>query len=556
MIGESSIDTNMAIEEECSKQKEDSPALTEATTYTSSPESSPDDESKNLSIRRKLFKDSDPPKDTIDSPSAFDSPSAGSVIRKAVLTPRGSENGLADTTSITSSETTAIPSWNLSMKDATETNVEVPLENFILSQSIPLMTPPPYFPVNQIRPILSSPSSFASDETQRSGEDQPQLSDNKPFLNYPNNLDDKENVDVETKETNKPSVVMEDPPEQPTSCNAALNLAEIVLAFGQSARQRYQGSEQTENTEAASVDKAVDSKERDPLIWSPPPIMTSRHLSESSSQSEKSQSNAVQSIEQELNTMKTNAKRDAYMISKLQQAVETQKQLNSLKEVEIVDRQAELQVSSNRTRRLEKEQEDYLERETEQRETINILKKELDKMTLLNTAPSDELDHLKLESEPSSDQAESRVKDQQARIEELERHLQEKEKENFDLQKKIDWLNDQRQEGTKYDQCQLDKEEVSANDEIESRLTDIMKRLEAVEIEKREMEVDRAKRSEENRNEETNILNESEHNGVKIDVSEDPDEIEATTLKDQAKNNVDPGKQLTWCCDWNLVSGQ
>ena len=550
----------MAIEEEYSK-KSDSPALTEATSYTSSPESSPQDESKsglNTSIRRKLF--GDPPKDTIDSPVAT---STSLVVREAVLTPRGSETGI----STTSSETTAIPSWNLS--NASEKNVEVPLENFIMSQPIPLMNPPPTFPLAQTRPILSSPSSFASDDTQS------RLLDDE----NPNKSDDKENIVVETKETNKPSLVMEDPPEEPSSCNAAMNIAEIVMAFGQSARQRYQGSEQNEKTETNSVSKTVEPTKVDSTIGSKPPIISSRRVSESSSQSEKSNSSSRRSIERERDTLKNKPNRDAYTIAKLEQAIDAQKQLNSLKEVEILDKQVELQVLNKRIRTLQKEQEDYLERETELRETIKILKKELDKMTLLNSAPSDELEHLKLKSETSQNQAEtfkkesklakSRAKDQQARIEELERSLKEKEKANFDLQTEVDRLNDQNKDEKtdekiieKAEPVQLDVRTVSVNEEIENRLKEIMKRLDAVEIDKQEIESDLEKEPEENSEENKNIVTqiESDHNGVKINVSEDPDQIEtmnvkrAMTVKRETNINVDAGDHSNWCC--GLIPGE
>jgi len=558
MMSGSVTDVNMAIEEEYSK-KSNSPALTEATSYTSSPESSPQDESKNglnTSIRRKLFEDL--PKDTIDSPVAT---STSLIVREAVLTPRGSETGI----STTSSETTAVPSWNLS--NASEKNVEVPLENFVLSQSIPLMTPPPTFPLDKTRPILSSPSSFASDESQ------PLLLDDENSSKHPSKSDEKENIVVEAK------VVMEDPPEEPSSCNAAMNIAEIVMAFGQSARQRYQGSEQTEKTETNSVSKNVQSTKVDSTIGSKPPIISSRRVSESSSQSEKSHSSSRRSIEREGDTLKNKPNRDAYTIAKLQQAIDAQKQLNSLKEVEIVDKQVELQVLNKRIRTLQKEQEDYLEREIELHETIKILKKELDKMTLLNSAPSDELEQLKLESETSqnhaetfgkeSKMAEARAKEQQTRIEDLERSLKEKEKQNFDLQTKIDWLKDQNKDEKmekiieNLEPVQLDVRTLSANDAIEYRLKEIMKRLEAVEIEKQEIESDLEKEPDENGEEKNNIVKkiESEHDGVKINVSEDPDQIETMNVKCEANKHVDSGNQnldsgdnSAWCC--GLIPGE
>jgi hypothetical protein len=590
------MEMSMSADEDYSKQKADSPALTEATSYASSPESSPQDDFKNSSIRRTLFKinrDGDSPKETIDSP--FGSPSTSSAGRGAVLTPSGSENGFADsTTSITSSQTTAVPSWNLSMKDATEKNVEVELNHFVVSRPVSLLSSPPNFQSHQIKPILSSPSSFASDESQLSSESQPQLMVDKTVPYSLNKSDNKENFRVRIEQTTKPSVVMEDPPKEPTSCNAALNLApgniaEIVFAFGQSARQRYQGSEQTgkaptnSNPKTPSPHKSVEPTRGDGLIGSPPPIMTSRHLSESSSsQSDKSQSSFVRSLERERDTLKIATKRDALTISNLQHAIDTQKQLNSLKEVEVVDKQAELQISEHHILTLQKEHEDYLERETELIETIEILKKELDKMTSLQTVPSDELDHLVLESEQSTNKLttdnlskeaeleEFRAKEQKARIVELERSLKEKEKENFGLQTKVDCLKNRHKEEEKNDQdCKasekakhqnVDGQGVSKDERIESRLKEIMKRLEAVEFEKNEKQSELTAKSKED-NEETKSVpkhknTESEHNGVKINVSNDPDAIEAMTLKERTEKFVDSGKQSAWCCDWNLISGE
>ncbi len=562
-------DVNITINEEFTKPISDSPALTEATSYTSSPEPSPaEDESKHNSIRRNLFKESESPKDTIDSPGNISVRSNGLVIRDAEQTLRGSETGLVDTTSTTSSETTAVPSWNLSAKDANGSNTE---EEFNLSQPIPLMTPPPYFPLDKTLPILSSSSSFGSDENQLSNENQSHVLGNR--TNLPDKSENKENIDVKNKDKSKHKVVVEEPPEAPASCNAVLNMAEIVMAFGQSARQRYQGSDQTDNCETASLHEGVESNKEIPLIGSPAPVMTSRNLSDSRGQSE-GKLGSTRSTQLERNAANTNKKRNAFAIIKLQQAMEAQKQLNSLKEVEIMDKQAEIQLMTKQIRKLQKEKEDHLERETELRATINILKKELDKMTLLNSAPSDELQHLELDSELSSNRAEnfrkeaelaeSRAKEQQARIEELEKSLEEKEKENFDLRTKIDLLHDQQKEesgnnenespvtknnanestGTK----NLDKDDASANDEIESRLKEIMKRLEAIEIVKQEREKELAKRLQESYEEDENILGQD---GVEINVMEDPDEIEAMTMKKKPVNDLDPAAESAWCCTWS-----
>ena len=550
-------DVDVVTEEELAKPTSDSPALTEATSYTSSPEASPEDESKHNSIRRTLFKESETAKDTINSPGAISVRSSAIVIRDANQTPNSSENGLADATSTTSSETTAVPSWNLSAKDASNKNAELPLEDLNLTQPIPLMTPPPYFPLDKTRPILSSVSSYESEENQPSSENQAQVLGNR--TNIPDTSENNENIGVKSKGKNRSKVVLEDPPKAPASCNAVLNVAEIVMAFGQSARQRYQGSDQTDSDENASL-CGVESMKENILIGSPPPVTTSRNYTESSGQSEGKFGRK---------TVNTKKKRHAYTILMLQEAIETQKQLNSLKEIEITDKQAEIQVLTKQIRMLQKHREDHLERETELRATINILKKELDRMTLLNSAPSDELKHLKLDSEFSNNRADtfrkeadlaaSRVKEQQARIEELEKSLEAKEKENFDLRTKIDLLENEPKEEDANSVIESDSPDdpgegdVSANDEIENRLKEIMKRLEAIEIVKQDREKELAKRLQEGLEEDQDIVgqDELEHNGVKINVTQDPEEIEAMTLKKQSMEDVDTKAQSAWCCTWD-----
>ena len=574
--------------EESTIQKADSPALTEATSYSSSPAPSPQDETDNSSVRRNLFQD--PLKDTIDGPNT----PANSIDRRPiVLTPNRGDHGLMDATSTTSSETTAIPSWNLSMKDATEKDVEVPLKQFVLSQSqsVPLLSSPPVHQLNRIRPILYSPSSFATEVTQLSNGSYLGLPEEAGFSHPPKASNDKEESHVGIDTVKNPSVVMEDPPKEPTSCNAALNLApvqiaEMVYAFGQSARQRYQGTEPAkvattqENLKTPSPKKGIESVRGNPVIVSPPPIMTSRRLSEGSSQSDRSYQSA-RTIERERDTLKLASKRDARTISSLQQANETQKKLNSLKEVEIVDKQAEIKKLKQHILALQKEQEGFKERETELMETIEILKNEVDKMTMLKMAPSDELEHISLEStkspqdDPTNDATqsiESITNEQQVRIAELERLLKAKEGESFDLQTKIDWLNVQLNEkgkgDVKHESIESNKEEkadeekvnegliVSEKEEIGGLLRDIVKRLEAVETEKKKNEListispmESCERTNFNRADEDV---DSKHKDVEINISRDPDEIEATNTK----NDFDSHVQTSWCCDWTLHPGE
>jgi len=589
----------MIVDDENSKPKADSPALTEAMSYTSSPEPSPGYDSNHSSVRRTLFKikkDGQSSKGAIGSPEAFETPSAGFVGHGAVLTPNNRENGPVDTTSITSSDTTAIPSWNLSAKDATEKNVEVPLNHFILSKSLPFLSSPPTFNLDQTQPLFSSPSSFASEATHLSDGSESPLVVTKT-TSYSLRQPEENKFDrLQIEAPNKPSVVMEDPPEEPTSCNAGLNitpvqLAEMFLAFGQSARQRCQGSDQvgedrTETNPITPSPKKVVKSTEDNLATTPPLIVASRDFSASNSQSNYSRSSFVRSIARERDALKISTERDARMILSLQQAVNTQKELNSLKEIEIEDKQADLLISEEKISTLQKEQDDFLDRETEFIETIQILKEELDKMTLLKSAPSDELDHLKLELEPSSNTESGeekldidaqllfcQVEKKDARISELEKSLNEKEEEKFDLKTKIDCLNNQHNEATKNtlhpETSGLEDSNISGNDKIvevhsnaavEDLLKDIMKRLDAVEIEKKETGSNLTTTSIENDETVRSIpkyeMIESEHNGVKIDVSEDPDAIETTKLIGKTDKDLEFGELSRWCCEWSLIQGE
>ncbi|VEU36223.1 unnamed protein product [Pseudo-nitzschia multistriata] len=587
------------VPQEYSKLKhDDSPDLsvpsTTALSYSSSPESleeegEEEEVSKRDSVRRTLFdmsKDVDSPMTSIVKAAMFaSSPNITSPTRKAARSPDGNLNGVADTGSTTSSQTTAIPAWNLSMKDAAEKNVEVPLNHFMSSQPISLLTSPISFASDETQTPSSPSSSSSSSSSSAPVRSDPLDGKESQWTNTRKNGNFKKNNDVEAEQRKQPAIIMEDPPEEPTSCNAALNLtpvqlAEIFLAFGQSARQRYQGSEQTEKATTAtdpeifSPIEVAESTSDDTVIDSPPPIMKSSHFSDSSNESEKTQyKNAlsrVRILEGELDVLKIGSQRDAQKILSLRQAVDTQKQLNALKELEIAEKETEIETLEERIKTLQKEQEGHIEKETELIETIEILKNELDKITSLKSVPSDEIEHPTSESTPRSDRIDSdesaaeiklkasRIKEQQDRIIELENALKEKRHENFDLMTQIDWLNCQQRKESQND---VDIQNVDAKEtpefegspsiEVESVLKDIMKRLEAMENQKKERQVDDTEKP---GNGEQPRRVESEHNGVKVNVSEDPNAIEAMAMRGKLDRSNGSENQLSWCCDWSLAA--
>eukprot|EP00536_Pseudo-nitzschia_multiseries_P015153 jgi/Psemu1/69380/estExt_Genemark1.C_8310013 len=589
----------MAVYEEHRMPNADSPDLSvpsaTAASYSSSPESFQENDDENSSVRRTLFKmnsEVDSPLKSIPKTANFVlSPKISSVGQKSAQSPSGDENGVVETGSTTSSQTTAIPAWNLSMKDTAEKNVEVPLNHFVLSRPIPLLASPISFSSDRTQ----NPSSSSSSSSERSHpleEDESQWAVHSTTLKTSRRAMDREHDYDEDELIKQPSVVMEDPPEAPTSCNAALNLkpvqlAEMFLAFGQSARQRYQGSEQPTATfpENSSPIKVVDSMTEDETIGgSPPPIMKSSYFSDSSSGSNRSQHDVefsrVRSLERELGVLKNKSQRDAQIISKLKEAIDSQKKLNPLKEVEITDKHTDIKFSEERIKTLEKEQEDFVQRETDLVETIEILKNELDKLTSLKAVPSDELDNLKLESVPDAYNIEnnsiedeitleaSQVKVQHDRIAELENALKEKEKENYHLVTKIDWLSSHQNGETPEKENDPttnpnvpSKTEDLRSVEVECLLKDIMKRLEVMENEK-DGETSYQIGKSGNTVEESKTIHkarsiESEHNGVEVNISEDTHAIEAMSVKGKPDNGKESANEANWCCDWSsLIAGE
>mmetsp|Transcript_35732 Transcript_35732/g.38713 ORF Transcript_35732/g.38713 Transcript_35732/m.38713 type:complete len:551 (+) Transcript_35732:151-1803(+) len=549
----------MNFHEENDNLNVDSPALSvpslSATSYFSSPESSPDDEPKDLSTRRTLFtmgnEDSPPRKLFVES--------ANVLI--------DDEIGIADATSITSSETTAVASCNLSRKDATESNVEVPLNYF---------------------PVLSTSSSLASDERIHPLSEHPtDLVVDKTKSNFIENVADDENDQYQANQREQPSFMMEEPPEKTISCNSALNLtpvqlAEMFVSLGQTARQRYQDYGQAKtSSETPSLVKTVGCTSGKPLKESPPHMMKSVLLSESSSASDKKNNSSngeiprVQSLRRECITLKKEIKQDTSTNLSLRRAVHTQKQLNSSKVVEIMDKQTGLQTLEEKIKGLQKERDDQIERETELVETISILKEELDKLTLSSALSFDRIENERFETELKSES--SRMEEQQNRVVEFESVLEKEEMTKFGLQTVINRLNNCRYRNEPIDEHGRqqgdtgegldDNEDIILNPfsttnmfsiKVLSTLNNILERLEAIEIEKAEKacvfteQLD--KNNEEMRRFRRALKPEPGHTRTRVNISEDPKAIEVITFKDKKEIGAALENRSTWCCDWNMIS--
>lgn len=276
------------------------------------------------------------------------------------------------------------------------------------------------------------------------------------------------------------NMILEDPPEEASSNNmcASVNqqLADIILAFGPSSVVTPRS---TKPPHPPTLHDPTELPNPTTLTYeSPPPIVQSTPFSENSGASigstnsilatrdtEKDQYqvddfdrrrykneewmiNRVESLYRECAALKRIIQEDASRILNLQRAVEAQKQLNALKEVEIVDKQTELKISEERISRLKKDREHYVERETELVETIKILKSELDRMTLQSSSsstPSSQQDGFS-EMQKSkaaiavADVHRSQIAEQRSLIQELQMIIQDKEESNIGLQAEIDWL--------------------------------------------------------------------------------------------------------------------
>jgi len=551
----------MNFHEENDKLNVDSPALSvpslAATSYFSSPESPPDDEPTDFPTRRTLFtmgnEDSPPRKLFVES--------ANVLI--------DDEIGIADATSITSSETTAVASCNLSRKDATERNVEVPLNYF---------------------PVLSTSSSLVSDDRIHPlSEHRTDLVVDKTKSNFIENVVDDENDQYQANQREQPSFMMEEPPEKTISCNSALNLtpvqlAEMFVSLGQTARQRYQDYGQAKtSSETPSLVKTVGCTSEKPLKESPPHMMKAVLLSESSSAIDKKNNSSngeiprIQSLGRECITLNKEVKQDASTNLSLRRAVHAQKQLNSSKVVEIMDKQTGLQTLEEKITGLQKERDDQIERETELVETIRILKEELDKLTLSSALSFDRIKNERFETELKSES--SRMEEQQNRVVELESVLEKEEMTKFGLQTVINRLNNCRYRNEPIDEHGRqqgdtgegldDNEDIILNPfsttstnmfsiKVLSTLNNILERLEAIEIEKAEKACvfteQLNKNNEEMRRFRRTFKPEPGHTRTRVNISEDPEAIEVITFKDKKEIGAALENRSTWCCDWNNIS--
>jgi hypothetical protein len=366
--------------------------------------------------------------------------------------------------------------------------------------------------------------------------------------------------------------MMEEVPPEPTaSCSSALNLtpaqfAEMFLAFGHNVRERSPHNDNDDATSAA----AVASPDREDVVNDGTDHASQLLPSASPMRDENEDEPAGIQTPQTRFLVRENAafkkivEQDAHSILTLQRALETQKRLCALKEVEIMDRQKELQISEDRIARLQKEREEKLEREIELMETIRILKLEIDKMTLETGTVFDTTKIASMETE---------LKAQQTHILKLEASLREKEKQNFDLQTETDYLRNQQKETKTHPIVSFDTttsaEEITLSDQVDQStedgmlrsmsswtdiLGDISKRLALLEKEKEEKGTKDQELYEQMNEIRSRLgLGPDKKDIMMFKVTNSPEEIEAIPLAVKAQEKADSSCKYLLCCDWGVV---
>ena len=134
-------------------------------------------------------------------------------------------------------------------------------------------------------------------------------------------------------------------------------------------------------------------------------------------------------------------KENSITLLSLKQAVETQRELNALKEIEIEEKEKDLLLAKQVLKALTKEKEGFKEREEDLLDTIEILKSEIENFTIRN-AELEEARMMELQAEREDWKVQ--VHQQELVIMELRKAIEEKEQENLTLREEVKKLEDKR----------------------------------------------------------------------------------------------------------------
>jgi hypothetical protein len=401
-------------------------------------------------------------------------------------------------------------------------------------------------------------------------------------------------------EAKQPTMHFEEPEETQPSCNVSLTpkqMAEIFFAF-EGARQIWPGGRNTES------DKNKTASPVAPPPPSPPESKSEKIAATVSPQSsrENNLKPRLESLEKECLALKKIIKVDSSNLFKLKRAIEAQKELIAKRDLQLENKQIELQITGQRLDDIRKERDMFRERESDLLEAMDILKDEVDRLSRSqqcdireSEAEKKESDDLKTENqrfasqivvhevaiaevrsvlqqkESESESLKLEIASLDERIEslgqlgqrekELEWTLQQKELENESLKHEIKGLS----EGRKSQNDHIDQENgpVSQNDaeysentplEFKALLAGLSARLELVER-------DRARTD---RPEHEEVRTGSENDRAAFQIYQDPEGIEVllprknnnARSQDESTKKEVPHQEHTWCCDgWSAISG-
>jgi hypothetical protein len=411
--------------------------------------------------------------------------------------------------SITSSETTVIPTWNLS-----------PPKNIYDEGSFPTA-----------KKVVPTPTPPKEDESS-------------------------------SKAAAASPLVFEEPPKESLSCNGALSLtprqlAEIFMAF--EARHIWP-AKTAPKEETAAKDQKETTAQVDAMITPTSPIRQDGWMPR------------AESLGKECAALKKIIQDDSFKLLNLKRAMEAQHELNSLKEMEIEDKQIELQIAEDRLEALKREKEESRERESELVETIRILKTEVDKLTrykaMVECQPPSSEASLHDEAEYQDLSADlqlfsSQTVEQELTIVELRTTIDKKEKENQRLRTDIEDLQKRLEEQSKAgaNSNLADDEEAirkGTPTELGEFLQNISKRLEAVEKEKEQTESlflqELRKKNDEMDEFRLLLKRESQRSEAVLKISQDPDEIEVLLHGKQKEDKAQIPNSGCCCHAWSALS--
>jgi hypothetical protein len=356
-------------------------------------------------------------------------------------------------------------------------------------------------------------------------------------------------------------LIFEEPPKESPSCNGALSLtprqlAEIFMAF----EARHIWPVKTPPKEETTAQEQKETTAPDATTTPTRPIRQDGWMQR------------AESLGKECAALKKIIQDDSFKLLNLKRAMEAQRELNSLKEMEIEDKQIELQIAEDRLEALKREKEVSRERESELVETIRILKTEVDKLTrykaMVECQPTSSEASLYAQAEYQDLSADlqlfsSQTAEQELTIVELQTTVDKKEKENQrlrtdieDLQKR---LEEQSKAGTNYNPA--DEEEAirkGTPTELGEILQNITKRLEAVEKEKEQTEslfVQELRKKNDEMDEFRLLLKrESQRSEAVLKISQDPDEIEVLLPGKQKEDKAQSPNSGCCCHAWSAIS--